>query len=158
IGAYIISVPVPKEHCQAKFTGAMKNMMGAYLPKETFDEKIKGILARGARKILPKFTPPIWSKSRLHLVGLDEGIFDLNLYLRPSLAVVDAKTGQKESEIYGEPCSPPLEKVVAGRDLVAVDSYCAGLLGVDWKRVKYLIYSDSVLGNADPERIRIRKI
>jgi len=158
LGAYLISVPVPKEHSTMRFTGAMKNMMGIYLPRPTFDENLKNLLARGARKILPRFTPSIWSKSRLHLLGLSEGIFDLNLYVPIDLCVMDAKIGQKECEIYGEPCKPELNKIYAGYDPVAIDSYSAKLLNVNWEKVKYLKYSDEVLGNADLKKIKLTKV
>ena len=158
LGAYVISVPVPKEHGMARFTGAMKNMIGIYLPKPTLREKAKSLAGRVIRAAMPVLTPPVWSKSRLHLLGLNKGIFDLNLYVHIDLAVVDAKIGQKECEIYGNPCKPPLNRIYAGYDAVAIDSYSAGLLRVDWKRVGHLKYANGILGNADPDKMSVRLI
>ena len=158
IDSYLISVPVPKEHSGAILTCAMKNLIGTYLPKATFDEKIKGLLAKGARTVLPKVTFPVWSKSRLHLLGLDEGIFDLNLYTRINLSIVDAKVGQKVCEIYGEPCDPPLNSIYGGYDSVAIDSYSASLLRLNWKDVKYLRYANGILGQADSVKFKVKEI
>jgi uncharacterized protein (DUF362 family) len=50
--------------------------------------------------------------------------------------VVDGLVGSEVSEIYGSPVEMNL--VIAGRDMVAVDTVGAMVMGVDPNRVRYL--------------------
>lgn len=129
--SFLVNVPVLKEHDGAVTTCSMKNLFGIY--------KNPGVL---------RFLTNYWSKSKLHVHGVHESIFDLNLHCPISLAVVDASIGQKGNEIHGQAVKPPLKKMIAGFDAVAVDSFCSSLLGHDWKSIKYLKLANKKLGNA----------
>ncbi len=54
-----------------------------------------------------------------------------------------------EHHLGGPACDPPVGKIVAGFDPVAVDAAGAGLLGFDWRSVEHISMADGVLGQAD---------
>ena len=155
LDSYLINVPVPKEHSSAIITCALKNMFGAYLPKEFLvkwnESKLRKIGVIVAKDIFAKG----WSKANLHVLGVDESIYDLNLYKKPDLIICDARIGQRGEEIYGKPCKPPLNKIIASSDPVACDSYVANLFGYSWKEIRYLRYCNEKLGEVDFEVVRI---
>ena len=116
----IVSVPVLKGHSMSMVTGALKNMMG--------------------------FPPPAhyaggpygsWKKARFHH-RLHEAIRDLCRYVSPALCLVDASEGLLDYHLGGPRCDPPVRKILAGGDPLAVDRACAGLLGIDWREVAHL--------------------
>jgi len=78
--AYIVSVPVLKEHSITQATLSLKNMLGA-----TLGEKAK-----------------IAKKGRFH-EKLDESIVDVNLYLKPNLAVIDGRIAGVGGELKPKP-------------------------------------------------------
>jgi len=99
----IISVPKLKTHDQTEMTCAIKNLKGLLTDTE---------------------------KRAMHREGVFEGVVDLLTALRPKLAVVDAVICQEGlGPMFGKPVEMNL--VVAGKDLVAVDSTCARLIGYD---------------------------
>lgn len=99
----IISVPKLKTHDQTEMTCAIK--------------KLKGLLSDK-------------SKRSMHQEGLFEGVIDLLSVLKPKVAIVDAIICQEGvGPIFGKPVEMNL--IVAGKDLVAVDSTCARLIGYE---------------------------
>ena len=116
---FIISVPVLKAHLLSDFTGSLKNMMG--------------------------FAPPahysgaggIWNKSEFH-IDIHQAIADMNRYRQADLTVLDASVGMKNSHLGGPFCDPPVKKLIAGFDPVAVDRQAAKLLSMDWKEIGHL--------------------
>jgi len=125
----LISVPVLKRHSLAEATLAMKNMLGLAPPS---------YYQQGGS----------WKKSFFH-GRIHRSIFELNLYRSPDLSIIDARVGMAEYHLGGPTCSPPVGKMVAGFDPVAVDAAGAELLGLSWKNVGHIRMAHEVLGQAE---------
>jgi len=97
----LITHPKLKTHPLTKITCGLKNMFGCLRKK---------------RKVI------------FHKV-LDEAIVDVNLALKPNLAIVDANICQEgiSGPAYGIPKKVGL--ILGGTDVVAVDAFCARLAG-----------------------------
>lgn len=132
-GAFLISIPVLKEHSNTSLTAAMKNLMGLYISP-------------------PQYRFAGWNKAKLHRLGLHECIFDLNLYKKANINLVDASVGMIDEEISG--AAKKFNVLLASTDPVAIDVRCAGLLGKNWKDIEYLIYADGRLGTSEFEIIK----
>ena len=78
-------------------------------------------------------------------------MFELNRFVTPSLTLLDATVGMAEAHIWGPPCEPPVNKILAGFDPVAVDAAGARLLGLDWREVEHIRMADGILGRAEGE-------
>jgi len=63
---------------------------------------------------------------------------DLNRYRQPDLSLVDASVGMADSHLGGRQCDPPVKKLIAGFDPVAVDRAAAGHLGLNWQDIGHL--------------------
>jgi uncharacterized protein (DUF362 family) len=132
--AYIISVPVLKEHSITQATLSLKNMLGATLSEKA--EKAK--------------------KGRFH-EKLDESIVDVNLYLKPSLAVIDGRVAGVGGELKAKP--KKLEIMIFSEDLVAADAVGAAYLGINPFSIRYLKLAQEIgLGVADLTKIKIVKV
>ncbi len=106
----LINLPIAKHHASTMYTGALKNMMGIATRKTN----VGFHLDSGVRN------DPVY---------LAQCIADINLLRVADLTVVDAT----EVLVSNGPGGPgdiekPM-KVVAGKDIVAVDAYCTSLLG-----------------------------
>jgi uncharacterized protein (DUF362 family) len=125
----IISVPKLKTHDQTEMTCAIKNLKGL----QTDDGKRKD-----------------------HQEGLFEAVVDLMTVVKPRLAVVDAIICQEGlGPIFGKPVEMNL--ILAGKDLVAVDSTCARLIGYDPRETLLTVNAAARgLGIIDPDHIEIR--
>ena len=126
--SFVVSFAVLKCHSLAGVTLSLKNMMG-FAPPSRYQQG-------GA-----------WKKSAFHR-RMHESIFELNRYRRPDLALVDASVGLAEHHLGGPPCDPPVGRILAGFDPVAVDAAGARLLGVEWERVDHIRMAHGVLGDA----------
>jgi uncharacterized protein (DUF362 family) len=83
--------------------------------------------------------PNWWNKSELHYkYGVQNSVFDLNLYRPADFVLVDGSVGQTGNEIYGQACNPPLKKMFAGFDNLEIDRYCAPFLNLDPQTISYL--------------------
>ena len=124
----IISVPKLKTHDQTEMTCAIK--------------KLKGLLTDNGKK-------------GMHQKGLFEGVVDLLTAVKPKLAVVDAIVCQEGlGPIFGKPVEMNL--IVAGKDLVAVDSTCARLIGYEPGETLLTVNAAARgLGVMDPDQIEI---
>ena len=124
----VISVPKLKTHDQTEMTCAIKNLKGLLTDK---------------------------GKKANHQKGLFEAVPDLMSAVRPKLAVVDAIICQEGiGPIFGKPVEMNL--IVAGRDLVAVDSTCARLIGYDPSETLLTVNAAARgLGIMDPDQIEI---
>ncbi len=124
----IISVPKLKTHDQTEMTCAIKNLKGLLTDK---------------------------GKKDMHQEGLFEGVVDLITALKPKLAVVDAIVCQEGlGPIFGKPVE--MDLIVAGKDLVAVDSTCAGLIGYPPNETLLTVNAAARgLGVMDPAQIEI---
>ena len=75
----------------------------------------------------------------------------LNRQFRNTFAIVDGMVGMEgNGPIQGTP--KPAGVLVMGRDLVAVDSTCCRIMGIDPEKVEYLRLAAD-LGHVHPERI-----
>ncbi len=128
--AFIISLPVLKDHSFTTTTIAMKNMFG---------------LAPAP------FYKGSWNKSRLHSPSTHKSVHDVCLYKAPSLCVVDASVALTGMHLAGTPRK--LGLILASFDPVAVDAVGSELLGHDPRKIEYLRLSNGVLGEMDEIRL-----
>lgn len=128
LDSFVISAAVLKAHSLADVTLSMKNMIGCAPPRH---------YQQGGH----------WKKSAFH-ARMHEAIFELNRYRRPDLAIIDGSVGLAQHHLGGPACDPPVGKIVAGFDPVAVDAGGAALLGRDWRQVEHLRLTHGVLGRA----------
>jgi uncharacterized protein (DUF362 family) len=128
----IINVPVAKDHGISKLTLSMKNMMGVM----------------GGRR------------GKLHR-KMGENLADMARFMRPALTVLDAvriltangPTGGNLKDVR------KLDTVIAGTDMVAIDSYGATLFGMKGADLDYVKIADAArIGRMDIENLKIRKI
>jgi len=106
---YFINLPVLKGHSQTKMTCCLKNLKGCIPDSE---------------------------KSRYHKTGLHKPIAALTTVLKPDLHIVDSICGDPTFEEGGSPLQT--DRMLLGFDPVLLDSYCSGLIGVDYRAVRYL--------------------
>jgi uncharacterized protein (DUF362 family) len=138
-----INMPVTKDHAGNKFTGTLKNLMALNSPS----------LNRSA------FHKLNWKTDPNDIAHLDACIVDLNLALQPALNIVDAT----EIITTNGPMGPgdlikPM-KVIAGLDRVAVDAFCAGILGLKSEeigtiRLAYL----KKIGEIDLKKLAVKEV
>lgn len=127
---FLLSVPVLKAHSLAGVTLTMKNMMGC-VPPSRYREGNS------------------WGKSAFHS-RIHEAVFDLNRYRTPDFTLLDASVGMAEAHLWGRHCDPPVGRLAAGWDPVAIDSYGATLLGKKWQTIGHIKMADRVLGTSGP--------
>jgi uncharacterized protein (DUF362 family) len=130
LDAYIISLPVLKDHSFTTTTIAMKNMFGL-APAPYY---------KGS-----------WNKSKLHSPSTHRSVFDVCLYKRPDLCVVDASVALAGMHLSGTPRK--LGVILASFDPVAVDAVGSELLGHDPRKIDYLKLANGVLGSMDDIRV-----
>lgn len=106
---YLINMPVLKAHCQTKMTCALKNLKGCIPDSE---------------------------KRRFHRIGLHRPIAALNCALPVNLVIVDGLNGDLCHEEGGNPVR--MDRIIAGKDPVLIDSYAAELLGYDVTDIPYI--------------------
>lgn len=83
--------------------------------------------------------PNWWNKSELHFkYGVQNSVYDLNAYRPADFVLVDGSVGQLGNEIHGQPCTPPIKKLFASFDNLAVDRFCAPYLGLNPQVIAYL--------------------
>ncbi len=124
--AFVISLPVLKDHSFTKTTIAMKNMFG---------------IASG------KFYSGSWNKSKLHSPSTHKNVVDVCLYKKPDLSVVDASVALQGMHLAGT--HKNLGLILAGFDPVAVDTLGSELLGHNPKKLEYLTLANGRLGSMD---------
>ena len=127
--SFVISAAVLKAHSLARVTLGMKNMIGVAPP--TYYQQ-------GGH----------WKKSAFHQ-QMQKAVFELNCYRKPDLSFIDATIGQAEHHLGGATCDPPVNRLLAGFDPVAVDAAGARLLGVPWQEVGHIKMADGLLGSAE---------
>jgi len=129
---FLVSIPVLKAHSMAKVTLSLKNMLGIAPAKY--------------------YCASAYRKSKLHGRNnreLHRYIIELNQYCKPDLSVLDATVGMAEAHLWGRRCKPPVNKILASFDPVAVDAAGARLLGLDWRKIDHIKLGDGVLGHVD---------
>lgn len=128
--SFLISVPVLKAHTLAGVTLTMKNMLGLAPPHH---------YRRGGR----------WKKAAFH-DRIQDAIADLNRYRTPDFTLLDATVGMARAHLWGPACDPPVNRLAAGWDPVAMDAYGAGLLNKKWYHIGHISKLNGELGQADP--------
>lgn len=124
--AFIISLPILKDHSFTKTTIAMKNMFG--IAPEPF--------YRGS-----------WNKSKLHSPSTHKSVVDVCLYKKPALCVIDAVVALAGMHLAGKHKNIGL--ILAGFDAVAVDAVGSELLGHNPRKIEYLRLANGLLGSMD---------
>jgi uncharacterized protein (DUF362 family) len=123
----LIDVPLLKTHDEGGITVGMKNLFG----------------------LLEMPRHPF------HRI-LHETICDITQMRAPDLVIVDGTWGMEgDGPLFGVPVKMNL--IIAGRDVVAVDTVCAAIMGHDAARVKYIQYAKQQgLGENDLSKITIK--
>ena len=116
---FLLSVPVLKAHSFSEITGTLKNMIGLAPPKHYSGQY------------------GTWKKAVFHN-QMHQSIIDLNRYRTPDLSLMDATVGMPDFHLGGAHCDPPLNRLIAGFDPVAVDRMGAELLGLEWQSIAHL--------------------
>ena len=122
----IINVPKLKVHHMALVTLSMKNLMGLILPKNIIHEHI------------------------------NEKITDLAALFRDRvrLNIVDGLVGSEIDEVHGSPVK--MDLLIAGIDMVSVDTVATAVMGIEPKIVRYLkLAEEKGLGTCDLTRIEV---
>ena len=132
--SFLISVPVLKGHSLAGVTLTMKNMIGLAPPAH---------YQQGGN----------WKKASFHQ-GIQEAVYDLNCYRTPDFTLLDATIGMQEAHLWGPTCDPRPNRLAAGYDPVAIDSYGCSLLGRKWDTIGHLVKAHLSLGTAEPVTLR----
>lgn len=124
---YLINMPVLKAHCQTLFTCALKNLKGCIPDSE---------------------------KRRFHSLGLDKPIGHLGKALKCGLIIVDAIAGDLTFEEGGNPVQ--MDRIIAGKDPVLVDTYGASLIGYSKEDIDYIGIAESMgAGSGDLDDAKI---
>lgn len=124
---YLINIPVLKGHCQTNITCALKNMKGCI---------------------------PNSEKRRFHTMGLHKPIAYLNKLVKQNLIIVDGLNGDLNFEEGGNPIQ--MNRIIAGKDPVLIDTYAAHLLGFNVNEVPYIGMAEGIgVGTTDLENADI---
>ena len=127
---FLINVPVLKAHCQTKFTCCMKNLKGCIPDSE---------------------------KRRFHRIGLHKPIAVLSALIPVGYCVVDGICGDLTMEEGGNPVIS--NRIIAGRDPMLVDSFCAGLIGYRAEEIEHIAYGRAFgLGEYYTDSTEIKEI
>jgi uncharacterized protein (DUF362 family) len=141
-----INVPIIKDHKGVRYTGNLKNMMGAFASSTCQRCHF------GDRSILTGIFQGYYSKPET----LAQSIADINLLRSPDLCVADVT----EILTTNGPSGPgklktPME-VVAGTNSVAVDMYCVRHLGLDPQELLVINRAqDHTLGPKSLQEVKI---
>ena len=116
---FLISLPVLKEHSEAKVTISLKNMLGCF-PARLYGGN--------------------W-KTAMHKWPIEYSVHDALVCRFPDYAICDASIAQLEDEIHGYP--KEMDILLAG-DPLELDKRGALLLGHDWKKVPHLVLAEEL--------------
>ncbi len=131
----LINLPTAKSHSATGVSLGIKNLMGL-----------------------------IWDRGYLHRVNLHRAIAELASVIKPDLTIVDATRVLTSGGPGGPGKTVTLNTVIAGTDVVAVDSYTVGI--TQWykksftgNKVKYLVAASELgLGEINTDKMIIKKI
>ncbi len=132
----VISVPKLKTHSAAGVTLGLKNAMG--VPP------------------VPLYSSGTSYRNLIHEnYEVRKTIAQINLARQPDLAVIDAiLAGQGQGPWAADPIE--VDAILASRDLVALDAVGTTIMGIDSRRIPYLVYAhEKNLGILDLNSIRI---
>ena len=112
---FLINLPVLKAHCQTRLTCCMKNLKGCIPDSE---------------------------KRRFHTLGIHKPVAALSALIKTGYCVVDGICGDLTFEEGGNPVQS--NRIIAGRDPLTVDSYCAELIGYHPDDIEYLAFGKKI--------------
>ena len=112
---FLVNVPVLKAHCQALMTCCMKNLKGCI---------------------------PDAEKRRFHSLGIHKPVAALNMLIKTGYCVIDGICGDLSFEEGGAPVTA--NRIIAGRDPLLLDSYCAQLIGYRPDEIAYISYGKKI--------------
>jgi uncharacterized protein (DUF362 family) len=135
-----INMPIIKDHIGSRFTGSLKNYMGASHPTDN-------------RLFHPTFEGE-------DLLRMEQCIADLNTVVRKAdLIIADAMTILTSKGPFGPGDIAKPNKVIAGIDRVALDSYGATLLGFEGSEVTMIAKAHQLgLGEIDLGKVNIKEM
>jgi hypothetical protein len=139
----LINVPIAKDHTGVRFTGTMKNMMGA-TSSGTNSFFHSGSGARGYYD---------------DVEFLSQCIADVNLVRKPDLCIVDGTEVLTTNGPQGPGKLTKPQKIFAGVDRVAMDVYGANLLGLKGEEIRTTrMAHEHGLGEIHLSRLRIQEV
>ena len=112
---FLINIPVLKAHCQTRLTCCLKNLKGCIPDSE---------------------------KRRFHTLGIHKPVAALNALIKTGYCVVDGICGDLSFEEGGNPVKS--NRIIAGRDPLMVDSFCAELIGYRPDDIEYLSFGKKI--------------
>ena len=135
-----INIPIAKHHGSTLYTGALKNMMGLCTRKTN----VKMHLGSGERN------DPIY---------LGQSIAEICLIRKPDLVVVDATEFITSNGPSGPGEMKKMDKVVAGKDIVAVDALCCSYLNFSSDEIISITKAHEMgIGNKNHLQLNISEI
>ncbi len=138
----LINMPIVKQHEGIRMTGSLKNIMGAtsFSTNRFFHD--------GSGKSGYEDVP-----------FLSQCIADANLLRKPTLCILDATEFITTNGPFGPGKVEKAQKVIAGADMVAVDSVGAAILGLNpGDIVKIRLAYEHGLGQMDKEKMSIKEV
>jgi uncharacterized protein (DUF362 family) len=137
-----INMNIIKEHSGSNLSGALKNLMGINSPKSNLN-----------------FHKTIGKTNKDDIRHLDRCIADLNTIIQADLCIIDAT----EFVITNGPHGPgellKPQKVIAGTDPVAIDSYGATLFGYKQRDILVLVKAHAHgIGEMDLDKVKIKEL
>lgn len=137
-----INMNIIKEHSGSNLSGALKNLMGINSPKSNLN-----------------FHKMIGTTNRDDISHLDRCIADLNTIIRPDLCIIDATIFVITNGPHGPGELLKPQKVIAGTDPVAIDSYGASLFGYKQRDILVLTKAHAHgIGEMDLEKLNIKEL
>jgi len=134
-----LNLPITKDHIGTRFTGSLKNLMGL-----------------NSRANNRNFHRENWKTDPNDIGFLEQCIADLNTVIWPTLCIVDATAFIITNGPMGPGELSKPQKVVVGRDRVAVDAYCASLWGLKPAEVGVLkMAAEHGLGRMDLSKVKV---
>lgn len=137
-----INMNITKEHSGNNLSGALKNLMGINSPvsNQTFHRRN-------------------WTGIMEDAAHLDQCIADLNTIIRADLCIVDATEFVTTNGPNGPGKLLKPQKVIAGTDPVAIDTYCATLFGYNPKDIIAIKRAfKHGLGEMDLSKVKIKEL
>ncbi|MGM0432462.1 MAG: DUF362 domain-containing protein [Spirochaetota bacterium] len=126
----LINFPVLKGHCQARYTGALKNLKGCI---------------------------PNAEKRRYHSLGLHEPIARLNTVIKQDFIIMDGICGDPTFEEGGSPSQT--HRILYAEDPVLLDSYAVTVFELEPADVPYILRSEELsVGTAWNSSSQLREI
>jgi uncharacterized protein (DUF362 family) len=125
----LINIPIAKDHRMAVLTISMKNWMGS------IDKSVR---------------------DKMHREGLDQGIVDLNTFIKPALIIIDATRIMLTNGPRGPGKLDHPNKLIFGTDTVACDAYTATLFKKEPFDIPHIkMAHDAKIGCGDIDKINV---